>query len=83
MIFTIPVLLYQPLFVLVLFIASRFGNEVLTIALIACLIWTATHIFLMPLMLLQGTVILVSYFCFRKRPDALRGQSLTEGRPRE
>ena len=27
MIFTIPVLLYQLLFVLILFIASRFGNK--------------------------------------------------------
>ena len=83
MIFTIPVLLYQLLFVLILLIASRFGNKMLTIALIVCLIWTATHIFLPPLMLLQGTVIVVSYFCFRTRPDALRGQNLTEGKPRE
>lgn len=70
MIFTIPVLLYQLLFVLILFIASRFGNKVLTVALVACLLWTATHIFLLPLMVLQGTVIVVSYLCFRKRPDA-------------
>ena len=68
MIFTIPVLLYQLLFVLILYIASRFGNKVLAVTLVACLIWTATHIFLLPLMVLQGTVILVSYLCFRKRP---------------
>ena len=69
MIFTIPVLLYQLLFVLILYIASRFGNKVLAVALVACLLWTATHIFLVPLMVLQGTVILASYFCFRKRPN--------------
>jgi len=68
MIFTIPVLLYQLLFVLILYIASRLGNKVLTAALVACLLWTATHIFLLPLMVFQGTVILASYFCFRKRP---------------
>ena len=70
MIFTIPVLLYQLLFVLILFIASRFGNKVLAVALVVCLLWTATHIFLVPLMVLQGTVIMVSYLCFRKRPRA-------------
>lgn len=70
MIFTIPVLLYQLLFVLILFIASRFGNKVLTAALVVCLLWTATHIFLLPLMVLQGAVIVVSYLCFRKRPNA-------------
>lgn len=72
MIFTIPILLYQLLFVLVLYVASRFGNKVLTVALVACLLWTATHIFLLPLMVLQGTVILVSYFCFRNGPKASR-----------
>lgn len=70
MIFTIPVLLYQLLFVLILFVASRFGNKVLTVALVACLLWTATHIFLLPLMVLQGAVIVISYLCFRKRPNA-------------
>lgn len=70
MIFTIPVLHYQLLFVLILYVASRFGNKVLSVALVACLLWTTTHIFLVPLMVLQGTVILVSYFCFRKRPRA-------------
>ena len=79
MIFTIPVLLYQLLFVLILFIASRFGSKVLTVALAACLLWTATHIFLLPLMVLQGTVIVISYLCFRKRPNA-SGKDVADAR---
>lgn len=67
MILTIPVLLYQLLFVLVLFVASRFGRTVLTIATIACLLWTFTHVFFLPLMLLQGAVVIGSYLWFRRR----------------
>ena len=67
MILTIPVLLYQLLFVLILYIASRFGKTALTGTLVGCLIWTATHIFLLPLMVLQASVIVVSYLYFRKR----------------
>ena len=57
MILTIPVLLYQLLFVLVLFVASRFGRTALVIATVLCLLWTLTHVFFLPLMLLQGAVI--------------------------
>lgn len=67
MILTIPVLLYQLLFVLVLFIASRFGRTALGITAIVCLLWTLTHLFFLPLMLLQGAVIIGSYFWFRRR----------------
>src|SRR3546814_6620605 len=42
-ILTIPVLLYQLLFVLALYIASRFGKAALNITTILCLLWTATH----------------------------------------
>lgn len=67
MILTIPVLAYQLFFVLVLYAASRFGPKTLLIALVCCLLWTATHIFLPPLAILQTAVILTSYFTFRKR----------------
>ena len=67
MIFTLPVLLYQLLFVGVLFVASKFGRVPLNIALVICLLWTATHIFLVPLAVLQASVILVSYMVFRRR----------------
>jgi hypothetical protein len=58
---TIPVLLYQLLFVLILYVASRFGPKVLTIAMVLCLIWTATHLFFPPLAVLQTCVILGVY----------------------
>ena len=67
MILTIPVLLYQMLFVLLHFIASRFGRKPLTICMVLCLIWTATHIFLVPLAVLQTIVILASYLIFRNK----------------
>ena len=67
MILTISVLAYQLFFVMVLYIASRFGPKALLITLICCLIWTATHIFFPPLAVVQTTVILISYFIFRKR----------------
>src|SRR3546814_16216173 len=56
-ILTIPVLLYQLLFVLALYIASRFGKAALNITTILCLLWTATHLFLVPLAVLQTVVI--------------------------
>ena len=64
---TLPVLLYQLLFVLILYIASRFGRRPLLIAFIACLLWTATHLFFPPLAVLQGAVIGVSYWWFDRR----------------
>lgn len=67
MILTLPVLLYQLVFVLILYVASKFGRIPLTIALICCLLWTATHVFFPPLMALQAIVILSSYFWFRHR----------------
>ena len=67
MILTIPVLLYQLFFVLLHFIASRFGQKPLTICMVLCLIWTATHIFLVPLAVLQTMVIVASYLTFRIR----------------
>lgn len=65
MILTLPVLMYQLFFVLLLYIASRFGRKALTICMVLCLLWTATHIFVLPLAVLQATVILISYAAFR------------------
>jgi hypothetical protein len=62
MILTIPILLYQLLFILILYVASRFGSKALTIATILCLVWTATHLFFPPLAVLQTCVIVGSYF---------------------
>lgn len=70
MILTIPVLLYQLFFVLLHFIASRFGKKPLTICMVLCLIWTATHIFLVPLAVLQTIVILASHLTFRNKITA-------------
>lgn len=39
--------------------------------MVVCLIWTATHIFLLPLAVLQATVILISYAVFRRRSRVL------------
>lgn len=66
MILTIPVLLYQLLFVLILFVARRFGRRALTVTMVFCLLWTLTHVFFLPLMLLQGAVVAGSYFWFRR-----------------
>lgn len=67
MILTLPVLLYQLLFVLIMFVASRFGHKAMLVALVACLLWTATHLFFPPLMALQAIVIVSSYLWFRLR----------------
>jgi hypothetical protein len=64
---TLPVLAYQLFFVAVLYVASRFGRTPLNVAMVVCLIWTATHIFLLPLAVLQATVIIASYFVFRRK----------------
>lgn len=67
MILTTAVLLYQLFFVAVMFIASRFGRVPLLIALAASLLWTATHVFMPPLAVLQAAVIVGSYSVFRRR----------------
>ena len=67
MIFTLPVVLYQLLFVSILFLAGRLGRTALNVALVACLIWTATHLFLPLLMLVQATVICLSYLFFKRQ----------------
>ena len=72
MILTIPVLLYQVMFVLILFVASRLGRVWLNLATAACLVWTATHIFFPPLAVLQATVIVTTYFVLRSRRSAAR-----------
>lgn len=67
MFLTLPVLAYQLFFVALLYVASRFGRTPLNVAMVVCLIWTATHIFLLPLAVLQAMVIIASYFVFRRR----------------
>ncbi|HEY5970418.1 MAG TPA: hypothetical protein VIT22_00360 [Pseudoxanthomonas sp.] len=67
MILTFSVLVYQLFFVLLLYVASRIGPKVLLVALVCCLLWTATHIFFPPLAIVQTAVIVISYFAFRKR----------------
>ena len=74
MIFTVPALLYQLLFVLVLYVASRFGSKMLTVAMALCLIWTATHLFFPQLAVLQTCVILVTYFWRRGKPPTPRNK---------
>lgn len=64
MILTLPVLLYQLAFVLIMYIAVRLGRTVAAVALTVCLLWTATHIFFPPLMILQAIVIVGSYLVF-------------------
>lgn len=80
MILTLPVLLYQLLFVTVLYIASRFGRTPLNITLVLCLLWTGTHLFFLPLAMLQGAVLIGSYLVFRRRHA--RADTETKGRDR-
>lgn len=64
---SIAVLIYQLLFVGVIYVASRLGTAPLHIALVACLLWTVTHLFFVPLAVLQTLVIVGSYLYFKKR----------------
>lgn len=66
---SLAVLLYQLFFVGVMYAASRLGRTASLIALAACLLWTATHLFFPPLAVLQTCVIVVSYFAFRRKPQ--------------
>lgn len=77
MLLTLPVLVYQFFFVAVLYVASRLGRIALNTAMVVCLLWTATQTFLLPLVVLQATVILISYLVFRRRhqPMAADGDS--------
>lgn len=74
MFITVPVLLYQLLFVAVLCVASRFGRTALNLTTIACLIWTVTHLFLLPLALLQASVIVISFVVLRRRQLQTKGE---------
>lgn len=67
---SIAVIFYQLLFVAIMFVASRFGKTARFLALVACLIWTATHLFYPPLAVLQTLVIVASFFVFK--PAAVR-----------
>lgn len=69
---TLPVVLYQLLFVLIMYIASRFGPKTSIAALAVCLIWTATHLFFPPLAVLQSIVIVGSYLWFRRKPRSVQ-----------
>lgn len=70
MILTLSVLMYQMLFVAIMFVASRLGRTAAVIALVACLAWTATHLFFPPLAVLQTCAIVGSFFLFRRRMPA-------------
>lgn len=63
-------LLYQLLFVLIVYVGSRFGHKVMLVALVLWLAWTATHVFFLPLMAVQAAVIVCSYLGFRKAKSA-------------
>ncbi|MFK3651489.1 hypothetical protein ACI2IY_24100 [Lysobacter enzymogenes] len=69
---TLPVLLYQLLFVLILYIASRVGRKTLLTAFVVCLLWTATHLFFPPLAVLQSAVIGTSYWWFGRRTQNIK-----------
>lgn len=73
MILTLPVLLYQLFFVGVMYVANRIGARVGIIALIACLLWTATHIFLPALAAVQAAVVVGSWWWFRAKFNAKNG----------
>ena len=66
-ILTLPVLLYVLLFVAFMYVASRVGPKTSLVALIACLLWTVTHLFFPPLAIVQGAVIGLSYWWFGRR----------------
>lgn len=67
---SLAVIFYQLLFVAIMFVASRLGRTPRIVALVACLIWTATHLFYPPLAVLQTAVIVGSFFLFK--PKAAR-----------
>jgi len=67
MILSLAVLIYQAFFVGVMYVARRMGKMVANVVLVICLLWTATHIFLVPLAVLQTAVILGSYFWFKRK----------------
>lgn len=67
MILTLPVMLYQLFFVGVIYVANRIGPRAGIVALVACLLWTATHIFLPLLAVLQTAVVVGSWWGFRAR----------------
>ena len=64
---SIAVILYQLFFVLAQYVARKIGNKTALCVLALSLIWTATHVFLVPLAVLQAAVILGSFFAFRSR----------------
>lgn len=78
MILTLPVLLYQLLFVLIMYTASRLGQKAMLVALAGCLVWTATHVFFPPLMAIQMMVIVCSYLWFRSGKKSVIQQLPTD-----
>lgn len=67
MILSTAILLYQLFFVAVLYLANRLGRLPLNLTLAASLLWTATHVLMPPLAVLQATVILSTYFILRRK----------------
>ena len=67
MFLTLPVLVYQLFFVGVMLLANRIGKRTGVVVLVVCLLWTATHIFLPPLAVVQTLVIIGSWWWGRQR----------------
>jgi hypothetical protein len=76
---TIPVILYQLFFVLAQYVARRFGNKTANVVLVICLVWTAFHIFMPLLAVVQTVVILGSYFAFRPKASEPAQESKSDG----
>ena len=69
---SVPVLLYQLFFVVLMYAGNRIGPRAGIVVLVLALSWTATHVFLPPLMILQASVIVVSWVFSRRRLRATR-----------
>lgn len=54
---TIPVILYQLFFIVLLVVGGLVGRKTLLVLAALSLIWTTTHLFFLPLAIFQGLVI--------------------------
>ena len=74
---SIAVLIYQLLFVGVIYVASRLGTVPLHIALVACLLWTVTHLFFVPLAVVPPLVLVGRSLYFTPRRQQRLPRSVT------
>lgn len=63
---SLAVLAYQLFFVALMYFGSRLGPRIAIALMGGALLWTLTHLFFPPLMLLQACVIVGSWWWFRK-----------------